>query len=169
MKNTYLNNAADSSAEDLIRAITQFGCAEVHAKDLYMQATAQLDNGLFHQEDGDELEELDAILARANMAQKSMLRYAELRRKATVALYGMYDGGDKKLWCLIKHLSIGAYTAFEAWEGSDDDPSLLQLAYDANEAFTEALTAFIGAEITDCAACLGEYLKSGGDNAEHHE
>lgn len=156
MKNTYLNNAADSKAEDMIRAITQFGCAEIHAKTLYEKAVAELENGLVNVDDSEvlsaQLEKIERIKGEINM-------FANLRRKATVSLYEMYDGGDKDYWCMVKHLSIGAMCAFEAYEGSDDDPSLLEIAKEANKAFVHAVSVFIGTEVTDCAACLGDFLK----------
>lgn len=156
MKNTYLNNAADSKAEDMIRAITQFGCAEIHAKTLYEKAVAELENGLVNVDDSEvlsaQLEKIERIKDEINM-------FADLRRKAMVALYEMYDGGDREYWCLVKHLGIGAMCAFEAYEGSDNDPSLLDLAKEANESFVHAVSVFIGTEVTDCAACLGDFLK----------
>lgn len=160
MKNTYLNNAADSKAEDMIRAMTQFGCAEIHAKSLYEQAVAELENGLIDVSDADVL---SAQLDKIERIKEQINTYASLRRKATLNLYEMYDGGDKKYWCMVKHLSIGAMCAFEAYEGSDDDPSLLDLAIEANKALTEAVSIFIGTEITDCAACLGDFLKGKGE------
>ena len=157
MKNEYLNNAADSKAEDLIRAMVQFGCAEMHAKSLYEQTVAELENGLIDIDDADTVQ---AHLNKADFLLGSVNEYAELRRKAAFALYNMYGGGDKKMWCLVKHLGIGAMQAFEAYQASDDDVELLHVALDANRSFTKALTAFLGAEITDCAACLGDYLKA---------
>jgi hypothetical protein len=71
----------------------------------------------------------------------------------------MFDG-DKDAWCLVKHLGIGAMTAFEAWQASDDDPELLDLWIDSNKAFTKAVTRFLGAEVGDCAACLSDFLKA---------
>lgn len=156
MKNTYLNNAADSKAEDMIRAITQFGCAEIHAKTLYEKAVAELENGLIDVGNADILsEQLDKV----DRIKEEIGMFSDLRRKAMVSLYEMYDGGDKEYWCLVKHLSIGAMCAFEAYEGSDDDPSLLDLAKEANKAFVHAVSVFIGTEVTDCAACLGDFLK----------
>lgn len=156
-KNTYLNNAADSKSEDMIRSITQFGCAEIHAKTLYEKAMAELENGLIEVDNADVLSEhLDKI----ELISEEMETYANLRRKAMLSLYNMYGSGDKEYWCLVKHLSIGAMCAFEAYEGSDNDPELLDLAKEANKAFVQAVSVFIGAEVTDCAACLGDFLKA---------
>ena len=76
----------------------------------------------------------------------------------TRKLFGMFDG-DKDAWCLVKHLGIGAMTLFEAYEASDNDLELLNMAYDANKAFVLAMTRFLGVEISDCAACLSDSLK----------
>lgn len=155
MKNTYLNNAADSKAEDMIRALTQFGCAEIHAKTLYEKAVAEMENGLIDVE-----KDLDGHLKKVERIKEEIDTYADLRRKATLALYEMYEGGDRDYWCLVKHLAIGAMCAFEAYEGSNNDLELLDLANEANKAFVHAITVFIGAEVTDCAACLGDFLKA---------
>lgn len=156
MKNE-LSNGADAKAEDLIRAMQQFGSAEMHAKSLYEQTVAQMENGLVDVDDPDELKK---TTDKANYLLESIEELSQLRRNAAYALFNMYDGGDEKMWCLVKHLGIGSMQAFETYQASDDDPALLQLAIDANKAFNKALTAFIGAEITDCAACLGDYLKA---------
>lgn len=161
MKNEYLNNSADSKAEDLIRAMVQFGCAEMHAKSLYEQAVAEMDNGLIDVDDG---EVVMAQIDKCNFLLEQVNAYAELRRKSAFALYDMYnqeeEKGNKKLWCLVKHTGVGSMQAWETYQASEDDPQLLQLALEANKAFVKALTAFIGAEITDCAACLGDFLKA---------
>lgn len=156
-KNTYLNNAADTKAEDMIRALTQFGCAEVHAKTLYEKAVAELENGLIDVSNADVL---SAHLDKIERIKEEIETYSQLRRKATLSLYDMYDGGDRDYWCMVKHLSIGAMCAFEAYEGSDNDLELLELATEANKAFVQAISIFIGTEVTDCAACLGDFLKA---------
>ena len=73
-------------------------------------------------------------------------------------LFNMYHG-DKSYWCEIKHLGIAAYTLFEAYEASEKDEDLLDLAMEAQKAFTRAMCSFLGKEITDCAACFAEMLK----------
>jgi hypothetical protein len=50
-------------------------------------------------------------------------------------------------------------TLFEAYQASDDDAELLHMAYEANEAFTNAMSRFLGVEITSCAACFADALK----------
>lgn len=147
MKNKH---SSDGIAEDMIRAFVQAGCAEVHAKTLLEKYHAQLENGLTDDEAGtvtkmnDVIEEINAL--------------AELRRGLMLAVFKMYKG-DKDYWCMVKHLGIGAYTMFEAYQASDDNTELLTLALDANRAFIKALSHFLGTEITDCAACFADMLK----------
>ena len=50
-------------------------------------------------------------------------------------------------------------TVFEAYEASDNDLELLNLAYEANKAFVSALSRFLGIELTDCAACFADSMK----------
>ena len=73
-------------------------------------------------------------------------------------LFGMFDG-DKDMWCQAKHLGIGAMTLFEAYQASDDDPELLNMALEANSAFVHAMSRFLGVEITNCSACFADSLK----------
>lgn len=152
MKNEH---SSDGMAEDLIRSIVQMGCAEVHAKTLLEKSMAEMENGLIDVTDDDalqtQLKKVDTIL-------EEIGHYASVRRKVMLFLFNMYDG-DKSYWCEIKHLGIAAYTLFEAYEASDNNDELLDLALDAQKAFTKALCAFLGKEITDCAACFAEMIK----------
>lgn len=142
-------------AEDLVRSLIQFGCAEVHAKTLYEKATAELENGLV---DVTDSEVLNRQLEKVEQYKTDINDYANLRRGIMRKLQSMFDG-DKDMWCQIKHLGVGAFTLYEAYVGSDDDAELLAMAYDANKAFVSALTRFLGAEISDCASCLSDFLK----------
>lgn len=148
-------HSSDGMAEDIIRSIVQMGCAEVHAKTLYEKAVAELENGLIDIGNDDvvqtQLKKIEAI-------KEEISSYASIRRKAMLYLFGMYKG-DKNYWCEIKHLGIAAYTLFEAWEASDNDDDLLDIAMEAQKAFTRALCAFLGKEITDCAACFADMIK----------
>lgn len=146
-------------AEDLIRSMVQFGCAEIHAKGLYEKTTAELDNGIV---DVTDQEVLQTQLEKLNSYKEDIETYANLRRGIMRKLMSMFEG-NKDMWCQIKHLGIGAMTLFEAYEGSDDDAELLMMAYEANKAFVSAITRFLGIEWTDCAACLSDALK-GVDN-----
>lgn len=143
-------------AEDLIRSYIQFGCAEIHAKTLYEKALANLENGRI--ENLEDSEVLQAHLDKCEEYRQDILEYSSLRRSVMRKLFEMFDG-DKDMWCQAKHLGIGAMTLFEAYEGSDDDLELLHLSIEANKAFVKAMTRFLGAELSDCAACLADFLK----------
>lgn len=148
-------NSEVGMAEDMIRSFVQFGAAEIHAKGLYEKATAEMENGYINVEDNEVLQK---HLEKAEQYRLDIETYANLRRSVTRKLFGMFEG-DKDAWCLVKHLGIGAMTLFEAYEASDNDLELLNLAYDANKAFVLAMTRFLGVEISDCAACLSDSLK----------
>ena len=147
-------------AEDLIRSYIQFGCAEIHAKTLYEKTTAELENGMVDVEDAEALQN---HLDRAQMFRDDINEYASIRRDIMRKLMDMFPNGDKSMWCQAKHLGIGMMTLFEAYQGSDDDVELLHMAYEANKAFTKAMTRFLGIEISDCASCFSDALK-GIDN-----
>lgn len=146
------------SAEDLLRAIVQMGAAEIHAMGLYYKTTAEMENGLVDVEDN---EVVQANLDKANMYIDDIETYATLRRQMTTALKEMVgtDKADKDLWCMVKHLGLSMMQCFEAYENSDNNLELLCLAYEANKAFTRAVTRFLGIEISDCAACMSDALK----------
>lgn len=152
MKNIH---SSDGMAEDLIRSIVQIGCAEVHAKTLYEKTVAELENGLIDIGNDDVVQ---SRLKKIESIKEEISSYASIRRKTMLYLFGMFDG-DKNYWCEIKHLGIAAYTLFEAWEASDNDDDLLDIAMEAQKAFTRALCAFLGKEITDCAACFADMIK----------
>lgn len=162
MKNERLNSAADGAAEDLIRSIMHLGASEYHALSLYQKKMSRLVNGL------DDVEvELDEKLSEAERYREELLDLAELRRDAMMILYEMYDG-DKDLWCQVKHLSIAYITAVESYQSSEDI-KLLELATKINEKMNMALTGFLGTEITDCASCLGDFLKGVTNDSSKQE
>ena len=142
-------------AEDMIRSFVQFGTAEIHAKGLYEKATAELENGYIDVENNEVLQK---HLDKCEQYRVDIETYANLRRSVTKHLFSMFEG-DKDVWCLVKHLGIGAMTLFEAYEASDNDLELLNLSYEANKAFVLAITRFLGIEVSDCAACLSDALK----------
>lgn len=148
-------------AEDMIRAFVQFGAAEIHAKGLYEKTQAELENGYINVEDN---EVLQRHLDKSEQYRLDIETYANLRRNVTRKLFSMFEG-DKDVWCLVKHLGIGAMTLFEAYEASDNDLELLNMAYEANKAFVLAMTRFLGVEISDCSACLSDSLR-GVENGE---
>lgn len=145
-------------AEDLLRAIVQMGAAEIHAMGLYYKATAEMENGLV---DVDDPEVLQKQIEKVEQYQTDIETYATLRRQMTNALVDAVatEERNKDLWCMVKHLGLSAMQCFEAYENSDNNLELLNLAYEANKAFTLAVTRFLGIEIGDCAACLSDSLK----------
>ena len=148
-------HSSDGIAEDMIRSFVQVGCAEIHEKTLLEKYQAELDNGII---DIDQPEILKEHLSKINDAIEEVNALAQVRRSIMINLFEMYDG-DKDYWCVVKHLGIGAYTLFEAYQASDDDSSLLNLALEANSRFIKALSHFLGVEVTECAACFADILK----------
>lgn len=150
------NIQSDGAAEDMIRSFVQVGCAEVHMKTLLEKYNAELEEGII---DIYDKEVVDKQLEKIEETTKEVNDLAEVRRGIMLRLFDMYSG-DKDYWCVVKHLGIGAYTLFEAYQASDDDSELLNLALEANKRFIKALTHFLGVEVTECAACFADILKA---------
>lgn len=146
------------SAEDLLRAVVQMGAAEIHAMGLYFKTVAEMENGLV---DVDDNEVVRKYLERAEMYREDIETYAVLRRQMTTALKDMVgtEDANKDMWCMVKHLGLSMMQCFEAYENSDNNLELLNLAYEANKAFTKAVTRFLGIEITDCSSCFSDAMK----------
>lgn len=151
-------NSEVGSAEDLLRAIVQMGAAEIHAMGLYYKTTAEMENGLVNVDDNEVLQKQ---IEKSEMYREDIETYADLRRRMMSALMEMVgtDEANKDLWCMVKHLGLSMMQTFEAYENSENNLTLLNLAYDANKAFTKAVTRFLGIEISDCAACMSDSLK----------
>lgn len=150
------NIHADGQAEDMIRSITQIGCAELHAKTLYEKYVGELEEGII---DVDDKSVVEAQLKKIDWTISEINSLASTRRKIMLKLYEMYKG-DKSVWCMIKHLSTASYALFEAYQASDDDRSLLDMALEANKSFLRSLSIFLGVEITECAACFADSLRA---------
>ena len=146
------------SSEDLLRAVVQMGAAEIHAMGLYFKTTAEMENGLVNIDDPEVLQKQ---IEKAEMYREDIETYATLRRQMTTALKDMVgtEEANKDMWCMVKHLGLSMMQCFEAYENSDNNLELLNLAYEANKAFTKAVTRFLGIEISDCSACLSDSLK----------
>lgn len=146
------------SAEDLLRAVVQMGAAEIHAMGLYYKTQAEIENGLVNIEDNEVLQKQ---IEKGEMYREDIETYADLRRQMMSALMDMVgtDEANKDLWCMVKHLGLAMMQTFEAYENSDNNVMLLNIAYEANKAFTEAITRFLGVEVTDCAACFADSMK----------
>ena len=151
-------NSEVGSSEDLLRAVVQMGAAEIHAMGLYFKTTAEMENGLVNIDDPEVLQKQ---IDKAEMYREDIETYATLRRQMTTALKDMVgtDEANKDMWCMVKHLGLSMMQCFEAYENSDNNLELLNLAYEANKAFTKAVTRFLGIEISDCSACLSDALK----------
>lgn len=151
-------NSEVGAGEDLLRAIVQMGAAEIHAMGLYYKTTAEMENGLVDVEDNEVLQKQ---IEKSEMYREDIETYADLRRQMMSALMEMVgtEDANKDLWCMVKHLGLAMMQTFEAYENSDNNLALLNIAYDANKAFTKAVTRFLGVEISDCSACLSDSLK----------
>lgn len=152
------SNSEVGSSEDLLRAVVQMGAAEIHAMGLYFKTTAEMENGLVNIDDPEVLQKQ---IEKAEMYREDIETYATLRRQMTTALKDMVgtEEANKDMWCMVKHLGLSMMQCFEAYENSDNNLELLNLAYEANKAFTKAVTRFLGVEISDCSACLSDSLK----------
>lgn len=154
-----VNKSSEVGAgEDLLRAVVQMGAAEIHAMGLYFKTTAEMENGLVNIDDPEVLQKQ---IDKAEMYREDIETYATLRRQMTTALRDMVgtEEANKDMWCMVKHLGLSMMQCFEAYENSDNNLELLNLAYEANKAFTKAVTRFLGIEISSCSACLSDALK----------
>ena len=154
-----VNRSSEVGAgEDLLRSIVQMGAAEIHAMGLYFKTTAEMENGLVNIDDPEVLQKQ---IEKAEMYREDIETYATLRRQMTTALKDMVgtEEANKDMWCMVKHLGLSMMQCFEAYENSDNNLELLNLSYEANKAFTKAVTRFLGIEISDCSACLSDSLK----------
>ena len=154
-----VNKSSEVGAgEDLLRAVVQMGAAEIHAMGLYFKTTAEMENGLVNIDDPEVLQKQ---IDKAEMYREDIETYATLRRQMTTALKDMVgtEEANKDMWCMVKHLGLSMMQCFEAYENSDNNLELLNLAYEANKAFTKAVTRFLGIEITSCSSCLSDALR----------
>lgn len=148
--------SSSGAAEDLIRAFVQMGCAEIHLKTLYEKTLAEMENGFADMSDPDVR---DAYLEKAEQYRTDILETAQLRRQMMLKCFDMFEGGDPDVWCMVKHLGMASMCAFETWEASDDDPSLLAVVIESNKLFVKYLSQWLGFEVSPCAACLSDMLK----------
>lgn len=146
---------SDGMAEDLLRSIQQLVCAEGHAKTLLEKFQAELENDIIDTSDDDAVQ---AQIEKIDDTLQEIESLAELRRSMMLYLFERYDG-SKDYWCMVKHLASAAYTAYEAYQASND-PALLDMAMEANKRFIKATTRFLGVEVTTCAACFSDALKA---------
>lgn len=153
------NEHAPGAAEDMVRAFVQMGCSELHLMTLYFKTYAEMENGLVDMDDPEVRKEM---LEKAERYREDLINVADVRRQMMLKCFEMFEGGNKDVWCMVKHLGISAMCAMEVWQASDDDPDLLYIAVEANKLFTRFLTEFLGVTITDCASCMSDALKAEG-------
>lgn len=151
-------NSTSGLSEDLLRSFIQVGCAELHLKTLLEKRVSEIENGMVSEDDlMKHLEIIDDI-------ENDMEELAQIRREEMLYIFNAFGGkGDKEQWCMVKHLGLASMTAFEAYQASDNDTDLQQLALRLNKKFIKAMTKFIGLEEwTDCQACFSDFMK--GEN-----
>lgn len=147
-------NASNGIAEEMIRTFVQLGCCELHTKTTIEKKVSEIENGMVPEEDvQDFMKDIEDL-------RKDLIEYAQLRREAMLSLYEMYPDGNKEYWCLVKHLGLAMYTAFESWQASDDDENLFYIYQQANKLFVKAMSKFLGVTITECASCFSDILKA---------
>lgn len=149
-------NSTSGLSEDLLRSFIQVGCAELHLKTLLEKRVSEIENGMVSEDDlMKHLEIIDDI-------ENDMEELAQIRREEMLYIFNAFGGkGDKEQWCMVKHLGLASFTAFEAYQASDNDTDLQQLALRLNRKFIKAMTKFIGAEEwTDCQSCFSDMLKA---------
>lgn len=146
-------HSSDGLAEDLIRSFIQMTCAEGHYKTLVEKKISELENGIVDNE-SETTKEIEEM-------KKELFDCAQIRREEMLFLYRLYgEKGNKEYWCLVKHLSLAMFTAFESWQSSDDNADLFFLYEMINKKFIYTLTKFLGISVTECASCLGDILKA---------
>lgn len=151
----------DGATEDLIRTFQQLACTEGHLKTLIEKYQSELQNGLIDVSDG---EVRNAHIEKLNDTIDELNDIAELRRAVMLKVMNGYPGASKDWWCAVKHLSTAGYCAFEAYQASDNDATLLEIWLETNARFVKAMTRWLGTEITSCAACFGDILKGEQDD-----
>ena len=141
-------------AEDLIRAIQQMCCSELHLITLYEKTIAELENGLIDLDDEDVR---NAHFEKAERYREDIINATNLRRQMMSKLFEMFDG-DRDVWCMFKHLASTSYLMWETYLASEDDADLLSIAIETNKMFVKYTTQLLGMEITECSSCLSDSL-----------
>lgn len=151
------SNSTSGLSEDLVRSFIQVGCAELHLKTLLEKRISELENGMVKEEN------LSKHIETISDIESDMEELAQVRREEMLYIFNAFGGnGDREQWCMVKHLGLASFTAFEAYQASDSDPDLLHMAVELNKKFIKAMTKFLAFEITDCAACFADMMK--GEN-----
>lgn len=154
MKNEH---STSGIAEDIIRSFVQLSVTEMHLKTLIEKRISEIENGLIDIDDSVVVQ--DQYMTIHNLKTQCM-EVAQMRRDDMLYLYELFGSkGNKEMWCLVKHLGISMMCAFEAWQASDNNYELLEMALKKNKMFILCMTEFLGVEITQCAACFADIMK----------
>ena len=148
---------SDGLSEDLIRAFQQAACAEGHYKTLIEKYNSEMENGLIDVEDDDVR---NAHLEKLNGAIQELNELAEIRRAMMLHVMNRYEKADKSMWCVVKHLALSEYNAFEAYQASDNNAELLNIWLSMRGRFINAVTRWLGIEVTDCVACYEDAIRA---------
>lgn len=151
MKNT---NSTSGIAEDLIRSFVQVGCGELHLKTILEKRVSEIENGMIEEKD------IPKTIERINEIKEEISELAEIRRSQMLTLFNMFECGDKEMWCMVKHIGLASFTAWETYQASDDNAELLSQALDLNKQFIKYTSRFLGFEVEGCASCFSDMLKA---------
>lgn len=154
----------DGMAEDLIRCFQQLACTEGHYKTLIEKYQSEMQHGLI---DVDDDEVRNAQIEKLNDAIDELNEIAELRRAVMLQVMNGYPDASKDMWCVVKHMSVASYCAFESYQASDNDADLLNIWLSINAKFVKAITRWLGTEISECQACLADILKGERNDGIH--
>lgn len=152
MKNTHASNGI---AEDIIRSFVQIAGAELHLKTSIEKMTSEIETCVIDDEHVTEyVQQIEDV-------KEEVIELARIRREEMLYLFKLYgEKGNKDYWCVVKHNAMSMYTAWEAWQASDNDPELLDFALDLNKCLIKSITKFLGVEVTQCASCFTDILKA---------
>ncbi|MEX1505529.1 hypothetical protein [Enterococcus sp. C56] len=154
--------ASEGLAEDLIRSMVQTSSIELHLKTLVEKRQSEMDNGLIDTNDFNRVNEQIDVLKNL---KEELFEVTEQRRQDMRTLFDLFEGkGDKEQWCIVKHAAMAMYTAFEAWQASDNDRLLYQICIEKNAYFIKKITQFTGVPITECASCFSDMMKGAIDD-----
>lgn len=155
--------ASNGIIEELVRAMIQVGCCEIHTKTLIEKYEAQLSNGTIDIDDEDVVIEKNNQIEREDKKLKS---YAYYRRKIMNEILDIGEEISKKkgnhdLWCKVKHGGLAMMFVFESYQASNEkhEINLYDIWLGLNQLFIGELSEFIGLEWTDCASCFGDMVQ----------
>lgn len=159
-------NSSEGALEDLLRTFVHLACTEEHLKANLTKNTADMELGKVEIDEFNEIEE--DILS-------DLFAVTELRRNVELRLYSGAGGDPEnpeprliKKWCMLKHLAIATFTAFEYFQ-STQDINDYDTYFKINKLFTKSVSAFLGITVTSCASCFSDFLKAKGAEVENNK